>query len=360
MLQTVGLHKPIVMGFMPYWLLGKTEQGTLAELNQVTYFGLVINSDGTIVQKNNPQETEPGWHSLNTDKFKDAIKDQGFPKTDTSLLLHLVDEASISALIVQPTEHAITLVQEVEPIMKEHGFGDLNLDIESFRRASPEDRANMTTFLRTVKSQLDEKKLGTLTVELTTSTLVRKHVMVPEDIAEIADRVVLMAYDFHYPGSFISGANAPLGGAGDKFDNDVMRSVQLAAQVIPREKIILGIPLYGNEWETLSYSPESPVIPGTGKIALSSRVEELLAKCAAGEIENCVEGRDEVSGSPYLILPPNETSSIQQIYYEDAESIKRKLDLAEKENLGGVAFWAIGYENEGLLSNLKVYRNRVF
>lgn len=350
-LQTLGVRKPIILGFVPYWLLGKANENSLSQLNRITYFGLVPNNDGTLVEESKPNETEPGWLKLKNGDYSNLVKT--LPTTfDQSLLIHQSNEASISALLQNPTEHAANLVNAVEPIMKEYNFTDLNLDIESFREASPEAQTNFTAFVKEVKKQMDEKKLGTLTVELTVASLNKDHLMRPAEIGAIADHVVLMAYDFRYTGSYLSGAVAPIGGTGEKIEYDVAESIKLARQVIPSEKIILGIPLYGYEWETLSYDPESPVVPGTGKTATSTRVTELLKTCT-----DCTKGRDELTGSPYLILPPNEESAIQQIYYEDQDSLQKKFDLAKEYHLGGVAFWAMGYESEELLKPLKKYVN---
>lgn len=347
-IQSMGVKEPIVMGFVPYWLVSKVKPESLTKLNRVTYFGLTINIDGTLVKLTNPQETEPGWQILNTDKFSSSIKSSFLHPFDKSLLVHLSDEASISALLTEPTKHAINLINDAKPIMEKYAFTDLNLDIESFRVASPSAQAKMSTFLREVKNQLVERQLGTLTTELTVASLVKNHLLQPEVVGEVSDHVVLMAYDFHYSGSVISGPVAPIGGAKEKWEYDVVESVKLAIQAIPAEKILLGIPLYGYEWETLSYEPESAVIPGTGKTATPLRLDEIKKNC-----NDCVVKRDTVSGSPYLILPPNEDSAIQQIYFEDTVSIQKKIELAKQYKLGGVAFWAIGYENNELLPLLK-------
>lgn len=353
-LKTLGARKPMVVGFLPYWLLGKAEKESLTKLNRFTYFGLVLNTDGTLVQQDKPTEAEPGWHALETGKFTDKLAELPNGRFDTSLLIHQSNEASISALLSDPTQHAQTLVSAAEPLMKQYGFVDLNLDIESFREASPEAQSHMTSFLKEVKKQLTDKKLGTLTTELTVASLTKEALMKPAEVGAISDHVVLMAYDFRYTGSYLSGAVAPIGGTGEKIEYDVAKSVELATQVIPAQKILLGIPLYGYEWETLSYDPESPVIPGTGKTATSTRVEELLKTCT-----DCIKGRDELTGSPYLILPPNEDSYIQQIYYEDPVSIQLKLNIATEHKLGGVAFWAMGYESQGLLNPLAKYAKTV-
>lgn len=355
-----------VVGFLPYWLLKKASQVSLKALTQITYFGLELSGDGSIIRNSTETESEPGWYQLDNGTFS-SIADT-FPSTKRSLLIHQTKVAVIDELLSDATASAKNLVSVVEPVMKEQHFTDLNLDIETFQEASPEARQNMTNFLRTVKGELQQKKLGTLTVELTVRSLISEELMDPAEVGEIADFVVLMAYDYRYAGSYLAGAVAPMGGAGEVIEYGVPESVELAVHSIPPEKLMLGIPLYGYEWETLSYGPGSPVIPGTGKTATLTRVAEELEHCKKNDsIENvisessgsaqtsCTKGREALTFSPYLILPPNEDSAIQQIYYEDEESLKKKFELAEQYKLGGVAFWAIGYEREGMMDGIEQY-----
>ncbi|MBI2049380.1 hypothetical protein HYT32_00490 [Candidatus Roizmanbacteria bacterium] len=43
-------------------------------------------------------------------------------------------------------------------------------------------------------------------------------------------------------------------------------------------------------------------------------------------------------------LTYNQSGAIKQIYYENYESLKAKLDFMKSKNLGGVSLWALGYE----------------
>jgi len=38
--------------------------------------------------------------------------------------------------------------------------------------------------------------------------------------------------------------------------------------------------------------------------------------------------------------------TISQIYFDDLKSISLKVELVRQLNLGGVAFWALGYEDQ--------------
>jgi hypothetical protein len=215
-LHLLGENKPVVIGFIPYWLIGKVEPNSLSDITTATYFGLALNSDGTIMKQTNPDETEPGWLSLDKEKFTELLKDKPPAQLQRSLLVHLADEEKISDLLLDPTNHAQNVVNEVEPLMKQYQFTDLNLDIESFKTASPSARENMSIFLREIKKEVTQRQLGSLTIELAPGALIREYVLEPEVVGEVADYVVLMAYDFYYSGSPITGPVAPLTAARGK------------------------------------------------------------------------------------------------------------------------------------------------
>lgn len=342
MLATLGIEKPRIVGFLPYWLLAKADKEYAQYLTTLTYFGLVVDADGKPIYLANPKEEEPGWTALKNGKFNS----QDLP---SSLLVHSADDEIIAELIKDPVSSAQALVSEIVPIMKSRGFDDLNLDIESFLEASESARANFTTFIATVAEEVQNEFLGTLTVEIPPIALVRSNLADPAAIGHIADYIVLMTYDYHYLGSMTAGAVAPVGGGGEILEFDVETAVQEAVKVIPSHKILLGIPLYGYEWETLRHAQGAPTIPGGASTASTRRIEELLAECAT-----CSAQFDEIAKEPYLVYPENDY--FNQIYYENETSMKEKISLAQRYQLGGVALWALGYEDSTILKPLEEYK----
>lgn len=351
-LKTFGIKKPQIVGFQPFWLLQKAKKTYKDYINVFTCFGLTLDTDGTILKLVNPQEEEPGWTTIKKESFQEKLKKTKGDRLKLSLLLHNSNEASISALLKEPEKHAKNLIADVAPIMQKYGFTDLNLDIESFKEASESAQKQMTTFVREVKKGMDEENLGTLTVEINPTALVKTRLIKAEEIGKIADYLVLMAYDFHYIYSYITGPVAPMGGAGKVREYDIETALEEMLNTVPPEKIILGIPLYGYEWETLSDKPGAATIPGGGATASNRRVSELLSSC-----DNCLKTVDPLSGQPYVIFPEPDNDYFHQIYYEDEDSLKQKLELAKKYKIAGVALWALGYEGESILRPLKAYKN---
>jgi spore germination protein YaaH len=351
-MQTLHVHKPEIVGFLPYWLLTKADKNYAYSITTLTYFGLTINADGTVKKLTNPQEEEPGWTTLKGDVYAKRQNESSKTNIKQSLLVISGDDDVISTLIENPITSATNLVNDVAPIMKDKKFTDLNLDIESFMEASESAQANFTAFVIAVKKLVTEQKLGTVSLDLIPISLVKQKLYNPKALGAIVDRIILMTYDYHYSGSFTAGANAPLGGAGQSLEFDVETAVKEALKVIPANKILLGIPLYGYQWETIDEASGSATIPGGASTASVRRVTEMITSCAT-----CSAQFDPVAREPYLIIP--EENFYNQIYFENERSMQEKVDLAKKYSLGGVALWALGYEDDKLLGPLTKYKKNI-
>lgn len=348
-LSPLGVKRPQIVGFLPYWLLSKADKKYERFITTLTYFGLAINADGSLMKKTNPQELEPGWNALSGEVVSARLADAEKNKLKKSLLIISGDDEVISELLIDPVTSAKTMMTQIAPIMKENGFTDLNIDIETFMEASESARNKFTEFIRTVKNELVSQNLGTLTIDLIPIALLRPKLYDPKALGALADIIVLMTYDYHYSGSFTSGAIAPIGGAGETLEFDVEVAVKEALKIMPKEKILLGVPLYGYQWETIEAASESATIAGGSSTASVRRIKEKMHSCT-----DCVTGIDPISKEPYLIY--KEGDVYNQIYYEDETSMKEKIKLAKQYNLGGIALWALGYEDDTMLRPLEPYR----
>jgi len=353
-LTPLGVHRPEIIGFQPYWLVNAGKQSYSNDVTTLAYFSLALEPDGTIRKYDNPGEFEPGWAKLHTDTFTATLSAHRKKGTKLSLLVQNMDEDEILTLLEEPEVHGAKLVEEVAPVMREKGFTDLNLDIESFTDTSEATRSSYVQFVRTVKDELTRQNLGTLTVELTPKAAIALQLSDVARIGEIADSLVLMAYDFHYMYSPLAGPVAPIGGVPTVAEYDVETALKETLRYAPKEKVILGIPLYGYEWETLRATPGSPVIPGSYQVSSAKKVADLVSQC-----KDCSQSFDPVFQEPSIVYPGEMTGHYQQIFYENKKALEAKIALAEKYQLRGVAVWALGYETEDMMAPLSMYKKTV-
>ncbi len=349
-LSPLGIRNNVVLGFLPYWLVGRADKNYWPYISTLSYFSLTIGPDGKIARLAKPGEEDPGWYALKSkavDNFLNQAKNRQLP---LSLTVFSGDQDTIDQLLKNPLLHGQALIDDVAPLMKDKKFTDLNLDIESVIPASDSARENFSLFVKTVKKGLLEKGLGTLTVDVAPDALIKKELIDVKKISNDVDYLVLMTYDFHFLGSYVTGPVGQNRGGGVEAEYDSETAVKEVLRSVPSEKIILGVPLYGYEWETLGDSPRSAVIPESGLIASARRVEGLIGSCSS-----CSAKFDNVGEEPYLIYKNEDTGTFTQIFYPDAQSVEAKIKLANQYRLGGVALWALGYEGAKTLDPLKAY-----
>lgn len=338
------------MGFLPYWLLDKAQKDYSSYLTGIYYFGLIVSDNGSITKLVNPQEKEPGWYALESGKIDSYLQNARKNRQTLSLVVFSGTNESIGLLISDPVRHADNLLSDISPIMKKYGFSDLNIDVEYLDIASKEARMNFTRFVKQVKRGLDNQRLGTLSIDVSPTAFIKDYLVDPIEISKYVDSIIIMGYDYHYQGSSVTGPVSPLFGADAVSEFDIQTAVQKALLILPPQKIILGVPLYGYEWETIGADPRSPVIPGTGLTASSLRTQELLKRCAT-----CSAQFDSIASEKYVVYKDIDTNSYHQIFYPDEQTMSAKIKFAQKHNLGGIALWALGYEDPAILNSLKDY-----
>ena len=154
-----------------------------------------------------------------------------------------------------------------------------------------------------------------------------------EKLAKYADYIMIMAYDEHYE----SGAPGPV--ASISF---VEKSIEYAVSKVPKEKIVLGIPLYGRYWQNgVSY----------GGLAVSlEKIEELVknykSKVTYDETSKSVKAEITIYSTDKKpkIFGKTLTEGTYIIWYENEESIKEKLELINKYDIKGAGTWRLGLE----------------
>lgn len=346
-LKTVIIPQKQVIGFLPYWLLDKAQVDYSKYVTTLAYFGVTIHSDGSIQKLANAQETEPGWFALKSGKVDSLLQAAKNSKLTLSLVAFNGDDESIARLLDNPVIHAKNFVKDIIPIMEKYDFTDLNIDIESITEASLEGQLRFTKFIKTVREELDNKRVGTLSIDVTTNAFMKTNTNLinPGKIEPYIDHFIIMTYDYHFAGSFVTGPVAPLAGARTIAELDTKVVVEQAITMVSKDKIILGIPLYGYEWETIGTSPRAAIVPGTGIAASSSRVEKFLATCAS-----CSAQLDTEAQEQYIIYKDENTGTYHQIFYPTESSTQKKINLVNQNNIGGLALWALGYEDSTILN----------
>lgn len=330
----------IVYGFLPYWNLGKVT--VQPELTHLSYFSLAIRSDGTILTRNE-DGVDMGYHRLDSDDLASisaTLEDQS-QKIELTFTQFNADDTYAFINSTQAWDNFFTAMDSV---LLAYPFSGINIDIEYGGVVDQKLRDNFSLFIKTLKAKLNEKYSHiNLSVSVYASAAEGSSIWDIGPIGESADYVVVMAYDFHRRSSVKAGPVAPIFGGKDLWDNDISNYLQTFLAVMPKEKILLGVPFYGYEWQTTSRDPRAHTFPDTGATASYSRVQTLLEPENKSKLK-VQEQWNEEALSPYLSYVEN--GEIFVLYYENSRSLSYKLDLVNQLDLAGVAIWALGYEGD--------------
>jgi len=186
-------------------------------------------------------------------------------------------------------------------------------------------------------------------------------------LANSCDYLFIMGYDFYGSWSTNAGPSAPLTGGNYNITNTLTNYNNGYGAVvnISPEKLILGVPYYGNKWRTSSMNQGATALEYIGSRKYSTAISEL--------------GNNNLLWSSTYETPwytYESSGNYYQTWFDNEESLALKYDLAISKNLKGVGMWALNYdqyrtelwellrdsfinttEENDLPDNLKLYQN---
>lgn len=229
--------------------------------------------------------------------------------------------SEIANAVLTNTQAQDALLDNIVRTLQQKNYFGLNID---FEYVYSRDRENYNNFLRRVVERLHP--LGYIVItSLAPKTSADQPGLLYEAHdypahGELADYVILMTYEWGYT----YGPARPV--APLNLVEDVIR---YAVTAIPPQKILMGIPNYGYDW-TL------PFVQGSSARSLTNPGAVELASQVGARILF-----DEQAQSPHFnYFSPD--GKEHTVWFEDARSIRAKLELAHRYGLGGVSYWTVG------------------
>jgi spore germination protein len=162
-------------------------------------------------------------------------------------------------------------------------------------------------------------------------------------LAQNSDALFVMAYDM--AGANDGGhatANAPL--SGGRF-NDTAVIQQYAAAGAPPEKLILGVPYYGDKWSVSSPDPNAAISDGPAPSTYSQMLTDFA--CAQSLT---IHGGDATPWATWYSPAEGDPCGAnlgawRELYFETAATLGAKYDLVNRANLLGTGMWALGFDS---------------
>jgi chitinase len=326
-----------IYGFLPFWNLD--DFVFQEELTDIAYFSLTINEDGSL-KTNDGENLDPGFFRLQSDEFSNIQNQMLSKQKKTHIVLSLFENKKIENFL-DSSESTDKFFQSIDSVLLAYPFSGINLDVEYTGEANQELRDKYTSFIKKLSQHIQARYKNKIELSIDTYAAAASKKMIWDinNLHPHVDYIVVMAYDFHRTSSTQSGPVAPLFKKENSWKESIHSYLADFAKKVPTHKILLGIPFYGYEWQTTTREPEAFTFPKSGATASYKRVQELLKNKEELQIE---EGWDEDALAPYLTYVKDE--EFFTIYYENAKSIKYKLEYVNQLDLGGIAIWSLGYE----------------
>ncbi|MFD2925294.1 glycosyl hydrolase family 18 protein [Halobacillus naozhouensis] len=271
-----------------------------------SFFEYRFLDDGSLSQLNDLEGIETAWR-----------RDTAPLVTITNLTTSGFSSELTHQMLNNPSSRQ-TLIKNIYNMVSTRGYAGVNID---FERILAEDRDLFSTFLSELKDQLDRQEL-LLTIAIPPKTSEDISWLRGYDygaIGSVVDFMLIMAYDWHHMGS-VPGPVAPI--------DQVRKTIEFALKNVKRNKILLGIPLYGYDWK-LPYDKD--ILAS----AISNQNAVELAISHGVPIQY-----SEESQSPFFNYV-DQTGQSHVVWFEDSRSIAEKNKLITEYRLLGVGAWQL-------------------
>jgi spore germination protein YaaH len=193
----------------------------------------------------------------------------------------------------------------------------INIDFES---VNDNDRDNFTNFMKKLRYYTELQGLS-----LTVDVMVPRAWTIEYDrkaLSNYTDYMAVMTYDEHWSASPIAGSVASY----NWVEDNIQRTLQ---EGVPKEKLLLGIPLYTRLWTTEN-----------GKVSSKTLYME--------DVKTIIREKGLqptwLEDAKQYYLRYEEAGKICEIWIEDFESIEWKRKLIDRYGLAGSAYWRKGFE----------------
>lgn len=325
-------RKLLIKGSIPYWDQKRAFSAfreNIAVFDYVNVFWYYANEDGGIVRYRDADEDEEiirfaHEHGVKVFAVVTNLPEERGTTWDSDRIERMMTDR------VARKAHIANIVEKLSML----NFDGVTIDYEELK---PRLRDNFSLLIKDMSAALHEQDM-LLAVALHPKTKRDDEIKGigafqnwPE-LARHADHLNIMAYNEHWD----EGSAGPI--ASVPWVERIMRYAK--GLRLPQEKLFLGVPFYGYDWNTSRDDPAD---------GLTHRdVEGLLS-----EHEMTAEW-DRAGQSPHATYEAN--GYTHEVWFENARSVASKIALASSEHFAGVTFWRLGEEDQSIWEEVKKFR----
>ncbi|MEF3308010.1 glycosyl hydrolase family 18 protein [Paenibacillus sp. GYB004] len=243
-------------------------------------------------------------------------------------------DPKITTQALSTYDKRMKMIKQLLAFAQVYKIQGINIDFEDVYL---KDKANLTQFVREMTPLMHEQGL-VVSIDVTAKSTSENWSMFLDRAAlgETVDYMMLMAYDEHWASSPVAGSVASLPW--------VERSlVQIMKEdKVPASKMVLGVPYYTRIWTEQTKNGKKEV---SSRAVFMDTVNKIMQEKGLKPTFSAETGQNYVEYT--------EDGKLNRIWIEDEISMKARIELVKKYDLGGVGSWRRGYESPGIWNVIK-------
>ncbi len=290
----------------------RTTNTSMLENYKKTLSGLFVfdyhpNEKGQLIQVNENAAHTIAWNK-NVVPYATLtnISNKGY---DPDLIHQVLDNPSLRKVFIN----------NIYALLDSHDYKGVVIDFEMVR---PQDRENLNQFIKQLSVKLHSSQMQVLMAMPPMSGDKWPAYYGAYDyptLGKYVDKLFLMTYNWHWPGG-PSGPIAPI--------SEIRPVLNYAVAVVPKNKIMLGIPQYAYDWS----------LTGEKKKGISYSTQRAIDQFMSHESRI---NYDEKSASPWFRYV-DKNGTLHEVWFEDSRSLLAKFRLVKQYGLGGMGCWHLG------------------
>ena len=303
--------------FVPYWNASVDEQ-TKNQYDTFVYFGIAVDEDAHIKEDEGLSNIEQFQKSTSGKK---------------QLLTIRMLDSDTNHTILESTSLQKTLIDEILPVINQYDFDGIVLDLEVSSLPLTDVRNNISLFIQQLSESM-HKQQKYVAITLYGDLYSRARPYDVHTIAESADEIMIMAYDFHKSRGE-PGPNFPMAGR-STYGYDFPSMIRDFINDAPSEKVTVLFGMYGYDW---ALGPQGKPLTAAHALPLTDIINLIKPSC---ELKNCkVTQNSETHES--TIRYTGDDGSKHEVWFEDEQSADVKKQYLEEQGIGSVGYWVYGY-----------------
>ncbi|HSW48016.1 MAG TPA: glycosyl hydrolase family 18 protein [Candidatus Saccharimonadales bacterium] len=332
------------IGFLPYWRIDDSKYTRLDLITEVNYFGLFVNKEGEFVKVING-ETNPGKREWESQTIKDLITKTHINGAKFTLSIICQDNNDIESILDKQEAQRKLIINIINEV-KSRNLDGINVDFEYLGTPDDKYRQEFTEFSKKLKSALkDQNSEIKLEISVQPQATRKSDIIDFRALTPVYDNFIGMSYDYYNSASEIAGPIAPMTGFKEnKYFFDVTSMYEGLEKLLPKEKILMGVPHYGWDWAVEDGKTiQSPTFSQNSPEGYAAVISYARAK----EFKNFKKNQcffDSYAMEPWCWYTDSKTKADHQVWFENTKSIGIKYDFVNKQDLGGIAIWVLGYD----------------